>query len=71
MAPAELEALLLTHPAVQDAAVVGLPNEEAGELPLAFVVKKMGKNITEKEIEKFVAGKYVTEYSAIQLQRTH
>lgn len=57
MAPAELEALLLTHPSVQDAAVVGLPNEEAGELPLAFVVKKAGKNVTEKEIEKFVAGK--------------
>ncbi|XP_018574151.1 luciferin 4-monooxygenase [Anoplophora glabripennis] len=55
VAPAELEALLLTHPSVQDAAVIGLPNEEAGELPLAFVVKKAGKNITEKEIEKFVA----------------
>ncbi|KAJ8917191.1 hypothetical protein NQ315_012683 [Exocentrus adspersus] len=55
VAPAELEALLQTHPAVQDAAVIGLPNEEAGELPLAFVVKKTGKNVTEKEIEKFVA----------------
>lgn len=56
VAPAELEALLLTHPGVQDAAVIGLPNEEAGELPLAFIVKKPGRNITEKEIEKFVAG---------------
>jgi acyl-CoA synthetase (AMP-forming)/AMP-acid ligase II len=36
--PAELEALLLTHPDVADVAVVGVPDEEAGELPKAFVV---------------------------------
>ncbi|KAJ8947061.1 hypothetical protein NQ318_019955 [Aromia moschata] len=57
VAPAELEALLLTHPAVQDAAVIGLPNEDAGELPLGFIVKKLGKEVTEREIEKFVADK--------------
>jgi len=39
VAPAELEALLLTHPAVADVAVVPSPDEEAGELPKAFVVK--------------------------------
>jgi acyl-CoA synthetase (AMP-forming)/AMP-acid ligase II len=38
VAPAELEALLVTHPAVTDAAVIGVPDEEAGELPKAFVV---------------------------------
>ncbi|WP_092808218.1 AMP-binding protein [Rhodococcus globerulus] len=38
VAPAELEALLLTHPQVHDAAVVGLPDVEAGEIPQAFVV---------------------------------
>ncbi|XP_072382627.1 luciferin 4-monooxygenase [Diabrotica undecimpunctata] len=54
VAPAELEALLLTNPAIQDAAVIGLPNEEAGELPMAFIVKKLGKNITEREVEKFI-----------------
>jgi acyl-CoA synthetase (AMP-forming)/AMP-acid ligase II len=40
IAPAELEALLLTHPAVADAAVVPSPDEEAGEVPKAFVVLK-------------------------------
>jgi acyl-CoA synthetase (AMP-forming)/AMP-acid ligase II len=40
VAPAELEALLLTHPAVADAAVVPLKDEEAGEIPRAFVVLK-------------------------------
>ncbi|XP_023030474.2 luciferin 4-monooxygenase [Leptinotarsa decemlineata] len=55
VAPAELEALLLTHPSIQDSAVIGLPNDEAGELPMAFVVKKPGKTLIEQEIEKFVA----------------
>ena len=40
--PAELEALLLTHPAVADVAVIGIPDEEAGERPKAFVVLKPG-----------------------------
>jgi len=40
VAPAELEALLLTHPAVLDCAVVRRPDEDAGEIPKAFVVLK-------------------------------
>jgi len=42
VAPAELEALLLTHPAVLDAAVVRQADEEAGEIPKAYVVLKPG-----------------------------
>jgi acyl-coenzyme A synthetase/AMP-(fatty) acid ligase len=38
VAPAELEAVLISHPAVADAAVVRFPDEEAGEVPKAFVV---------------------------------
>jgi acyl-CoA synthetase (AMP-forming)/AMP-acid ligase II len=38
VAPAELEALLVSHPVVSDAAVIGVPDEEAGEVPKAFVV---------------------------------
>jgi 4-coumarate--CoA ligase len=38
VAPAELEGHLLMHPSVADAAVIGAPDEYAGELPLAFVV---------------------------------
>jgi len=40
VAPAELEAVLLSHPMVADAAVVGSPDEEAGEVPKAFLVLK-------------------------------
>ena len=38
VAPAELEGLLLEHPSVSDAAVIGVPDDEAGEVPKAFVV---------------------------------
>ena len=40
VAPAELEALIITHPAVADVAVIGMPDEEAGELPKAFITLK-------------------------------
>ena len=38
VAPAELEAILINHPHVADCAVVGVPDEQAGERPKAFVV---------------------------------
>lgn len=52
-----MEAILLSHPKVADAGVVGLPDESAGELPIAFVVKKI-ENVTEKELQDFVASMY-------------
>jgi acyl-CoA synthetase (AMP-forming)/AMP-acid ligase II len=51
--PAELEAVLTSHPAVSDAAVVGVPDEEAGELPKAFVVA--GDEASDEELLEFVA----------------
>jgi 4-coumarate--CoA ligase len=63
--PAELEALLLTHPAVVDAAVVGRPDEEAGEIPAAYVVLRPGSGATAEEIMAFVAGE-VSHYKQIR-----
>ncbi len=64
--PAELEALLVTHPAIADAAVIGVPDDEAGELPKAFVTLKAGQEASEDEIKQFVAEKVAT-YKQIRL----
>jgi acyl-CoA synthetase (AMP-forming)/AMP-acid ligase II len=66
VAPAELEALLLTHPAVADAAVVPSPDEEAGEIPKAFVVLKPGQQASAEAIMDFVAG-HVAPHKRIRL----
>ncbi len=55
VAPAELEAILLSHPAVTDAAVVPSPDEEAGEVPKAFVV--INEETSAEELMQFVAEK--------------
>ena len=60
VAPAELEALLLTHPAVADAAVVGKLDEEAGELPIGFVVLRPDAEVTEADVAAFIAGQVAT-----------
>ena len=53
VAPAELEGVLLSHPDIADAAVVGSPDEEAGEVPKAFIVAK--GELDEDEVKRFVA----------------
>ena len=63
--PAELEAILLTHPAVADAAVIGLPDEDAGEVPAGYVVLKAGQTASSEEICEFVAGQ-VAHFKAIR-----
>jgi acyl-CoA synthetase (AMP-forming)/AMP-acid ligase II len=63
VAPAELEAVLLTHPAVADAAVIPIPNEEAGEVPKAFVVRR--GDVTEDALMAYVAER-VAPYKKIR-----
>jgi acyl-CoA synthetase (AMP-forming)/AMP-acid ligase II len=53
--PAELEALLLTHPSVADSAVIGVDDNEAGEVPVGFVVLKAGQTASGEELMAFVA----------------
>ncbi|MFG2310943.1 class I adenylate-forming enzyme family protein [Streptomyces sp. NPDC048566] len=45
--PSEIERALMSHPAVRDAAVVGIPDEDYGEVPLAYVVAEPGTESTE------------------------
>lgn len=54
VAPAEVEAILLTHPQIADAGVVGQPDEEAGERPVAYVVSAAGASLEEEAIQTFV-----------------
>ena len=49
----EVEGVLLRHPAVQEAAIVGLPHEKWGEAPYAYVVLKPGVDATEAELIAF------------------
>jgi long-chain acyl-CoA synthetase len=51
--PAEVENALMKHPAVGDVAVIGIPDDRWGEVPLAIVVRKPGVEVTEDDIVTF------------------
>ena len=63
MAPAELEAHLLTHPAVADCAVIAIPDEAAGEIPKAVVVKSPSASGTDEELIESIK-KHVADHKA-------
>jgi len=55
--PVEVEEILLEHPSIDQVAVIGVPDEEWGEIIRAIIVPKKGTNITENEVKNFVEGK--------------
>ncbi|KAI8007265.1 hypothetical protein LOK49_LG07G00034 [Camellia lanceoleosa] len=57
--PAELEALLVSHPSIADAAVVPQKDDVAGEVPVAFVVRSNGLELTEDAVKEFIAKQVV------------
>lgn len=65
VAPAELEALLITHPKIADVAVIGIPDDEAGEIPKAFITTTPGDEITIEEVQALVS-EHLVSYKQIR-----
>lgn len=63
--PAELEAVLLSHPDIADAAVVGALDDEGEEVPKAFVVKQSDSALSEQDVMAFVA-EHVAPYKKVR-----
>ncbi|KAK6933461.1 AMP-binding enzyme, C-terminal domain, partial [Dillenia turbinata] len=68
VAPAELESILLSHPQILDAAVIPIEDEEAGQIPMAYVVIAAGSELTEEQVIQFVA-KQVAPYKKVRRVR--
>ena len=64
--PAELEALLLTHPLIADAAVIGVNDAEGEEVPKAFVVRQAGAELSADDVMAFVA-EHVAPYKKVRV----
>ncbi|MFE7463731.1 4-coumarate--CoA ligase family protein [Streptomyces sp. NPDC057499] len=66
VAPAELEAVLLTHPSIADAAVIGVSDDEGNEIPKAYVVRRpAAPGLTADEVMSYVAER-VAPYKKIR-----
>lgn len=66
VAPAELEAVLISHPGVADVAVIPRPDPEAGEIPKALVVTR--DEVTAEELQAFVAARVAPYKKVRQVQ---
>lgn len=55
--PAEIEKAITQHPAVEDAAVIGIPDEASGEAVLAFIKPLAGQQLTTRELARFLASR--------------
>src|SRR4030095_15618663 len=65
IAPAEVEAILFKHPAVADCAVIGKPDETAGEIPKALVLLRPGEDVSAEMLMDFV-GNHIAGYKKVR-----
>lgn len=65
IAPADLEAVLISHPEILDVAVTGAIDEECGEVPVAFVVRKHGSELSQEDVMDYVA-RQVSPYKKVR-----
>ncbi|RLN40413.1 4-coumarate--CoA ligase-like 3 [Panicum miliaceum] len=65
IAPADLEAVLVEHPEIVDVAVTSAEDEEAGEIPVAFVVRRSGSSLSCTQVMEYVA-KQVSAYKKVR-----
>lgn len=63
--PAEVENVIYQHPAVLEAAVIGVSDERLGEIPKAFIVKQKGMDVTKEEIIEFCFSK-LAKYKVVR-----
>ena len=69
--PTNIENLLMTHPAVKDAAVTGLPDDVDGEIPTAFVVRSPSHpDVCSQELVKFIEGDAFTLVARLTVDNT-
>ncbi|XP_049879449.1 luciferin 4-monooxygenase-like [Pectinophora gossypiella] len=54
ISPAEIENMIKKHPGVQDAVVIGIPDPDCGDLPVACVVRRFSSTVTAQEIKDLV-----------------
>lgn len=66
VAPAEIEAVLLTHPSISDVAVIGIADDEAGEVPKAFVVCVPGHHVALDDIQTLIS-KHLAGYKQVRV----
>ena len=55
--PAEIENVIVAHPAVEDCAVIGIPHDDLGEQPLAIIVGAPGRDLSEEDLRMFLDGR--------------